>query len=106
MDGSPGTCFCVFHGRRQRFEATAREDIAEIRDHLIVDAAVGRQYLAAVEAKRCAVEARHFASRFPDDQDARRGIPGVKVELPEAVVTSGSDIGQIKGGGTRSPHTM
>ena len=68
--------------------------------------AVGGQGLPAVEFKRQSIETGHFAAGLLDDQHARRGIPRIEIELPEAVVASRSHVAQIERRRPRPAHAM
>src|SRR6516165_10699616 len=87
-----GACLGVFDRRRQRLQTSAREDIAKGRQDFIMDQAVGRQHLTAVQAERRAVEPGYPSCRFQHDQDTGRSVPGIEVELPKAVEATGRDV--------------
>src|SRR5260370_3829791 len=48
----------------------------------------------------------HSATGFFDDQHSGRCVPGVQIELPEAVETSARHITQIQRRRSGTPHSM
>src|SRR5215472_6221461 len=65
-------------------------------DHLIVDGAVGRDEMAAVERKRFTMIAAHAAARFSTDQRACGYIPRVQARLPKSIEASAGDVAEIE----------
>ncbi len=68
--------------------------------------AVRGQGLAAIEFKGRSIKARYLAPSLLNDQNAGRRIPGIEIELPEAVVTSRGHIAQIERRRARTAHAM
>src|ERR1700726_3570612 len=62
--------------------------------------------LAAVELKRRSIKTRHCAASFLHDQHSCRGVPGIQIELPEAVVAATSHVAQIQRRRPGAPHSM
>ena len=53
-----------------------------------------------------ALEIRHFAAGFFDNQHACRRVPGIEIELPEAVEASAGHTAQVERRRTRPPHAV
>ena len=51
------------------------------------------------QRERASLEVRDPAARFRDQEGPRRHVPGLELELPEAVEPAAGDIGQIEGRG-------
>ena len=71
-----------------------------------MDPSIRGKHLLARNIKLAAREVRNHAPRFLRNQHARRGIPGVQVEFPKAVVASAGHIAQIQRRGSRAPNTV
>src|ERR1039458_417709 len=84
---------CVLHRRGQRLQPAAGKDLLEVRNQFLMNEAIRRQNFAAVEAKRRTVKAGHASAGFLDQKCARGSVPGIQIELPEAVVAPASDVG-------------
>src|SRR5205085_1688708 len=96
----------VFDGAGQRFESTAMIDGVELSQERIMNQAVARQSLTAVALEGTAIKSRNPAAGLFDDQHAGSGIPGIEIELPEAVELSRRHATQVEGGGTSAPHAV
>src|SRR5664280_2381898 len=97
--------FCVFHRRGQLLESATGEDFFEVRKQLLVDGPVTGQDLSTVEAKWRTVKAGHTSAGFLNQKYARRGVPRIQVEFPEAVIAPACDIGQVERRRSSAPHT-
>ena len=64
------------------------------------------QGLTAVELEGPAFEIRHFAARLFDNQHTRGRVPGIEIELPEAVEASAGHAAQVEGRRTCTPHAV
>ena len=52
------------------------------------------------------VEAGHASACFLNQKHARSGVPGIQIELPEAVIASAGNIGQVERCRTCSPQAV
>src|SRR6185437_14080955 len=64
---------------------------------------IGGEHIPAAEHARAAAYVGDIAAGFADDEDAGCKIPGRQVELPEAVESPGSDIGEVERGDAEAP---
>src|ERR1035438_9385648 len=86
--------FCVLYRRGQFLEPAPGEDFFEVRKQLLVDGPVAGQALSTVKANRRSVKAGHASAGFLNQKYARRGVPRIQVEFPEAVIAPAGDISQ------------
>ena len=57
-------------------------------------------------SKGRSIEARYFAAGLLHDQHAGRRVPGIEIELPEAVEAPGRHVAQIERRRARAAHAM
>ncbi len=88
---------------RQRFQASSGKNVFKLLQQSVVNQTVRGHGFLAVEFEGCTVEARHRAARLLHDQHTRRRVPGIEIELPEAIEASRSHITQIESGGAADP---
>ena len=65
------------------------EHIFEETDQLLVDQAIRSQNLAAFQPEVRAGKVGHAPARLFHQQNARSRVPGIEIELPEAVQAAG-----------------
>src|SRR5664279_4784018 len=98
--------FCVLYRRGQFLEPAPGEDFFEVRKQLLVDGPVTGQDLSTVKAKWRTVKAGHASAGFLNQKYARRGVPRIQVEFPEAVIAPACDVGQVERRRPSAPHAM
>ncbi|MCK7522372.1 MAG: hypothetical protein MZV64_34205 [Ignavibacteriales bacterium] len=64
-----------------------------------VNASVRGHDAGGVQGERASLEVRDPAARFHDQEGPRRHVPGLELELPEAVEPAAGDVGQVEGRG-------
>src|SRR5581483_195756 len=96
----------VFARVRQLIQSAALKDRRELAQERLVDQAIRSQRLAAVDVEWSTIEAADHSSRLFDHQHARRGIPGIEVEFPEAIESPRGNTAQVQRRRSRAPHAM
>ena len=61
-----------------------------------MDRSVARRYIAIGNRQLLASKSGDLAAGFLDDQDPRRRVPRVEIELPEAIKSTARNAGQIQ----------
>ena len=82
--------FSAFSGH-QRFDITCAEF-----GHPCVDFGCAREDMAGLEEVFRAIQARDDATGLPDNQAARRQVPGREAGFPERVEPPRCDVGKVK----------
>src|ERR1700758_2517424 len=90
----------------QRLQAASFKNLLKFVHQRIVNQSVRAERLAAIELKWGAIEAADFASRLFNDQRARRRIPRIQIEFPEAIEPPAGHAAQIERRRSRAPYTV
>src|SRR3984885_10797138 len=91
---------------RNRLHLSPRKHLRKQMHHLPTDQSIRRQHLAAIQRKRPTIEVRHRPPSLPRQQYARRGIPGIQIELPEPILPPASHIGAFQPRAPSPSHPM
>ncbi len=92
-------------GVRQALDASGA-DGGEFVQQLIMDQAVGGQYLAAVQVKGSAGHVGYDPARLFDQQDPCRSVPWIEFEFPKGIDSTGGDAAKIESGGACTAHSV
>src|SRR5579872_1358682 len=96
----------IFPRIRQRLQPPPVKYFLKLRDQCLMDDTVRSKRFAAVEFKHRSIELRHLAAGFLHDKHAGRRVPGIQIELPEAVVAPACYAAQIERRRPRTPQPM
>src|ERR1700722_3264453 len=90
----------------QCFQAAAGEDFLKFMEQRVMHQPVRGQRLAAVQLKRRAVKTADVASGFFHNQNARRCVPRIEIELPKAIEATTGDVAQVERGRTGAANSV
>ena len=90
----------------QFFQSPACQDFTELVDQRVMNQPIRGKRLAACNLEFTACKIADFAASLLHDQHSCRSVPGIEIELPEAVEPSRRDVAEIKRSRSRPPDTV